>query len=60
MKDCAKSCRAGYRRCAGALTGHLYRRYLSDVLDRLDEERLPEDWLDLSSGVLSSILSENQ
>ena len=40
------------------LTGHLYRRYLSDVLDRLDEERLPEDWLDLSSGVLSSILSE--
>ncbi len=40
------------------LTGHLYRRYLADVLDRLDEERLPEDWLALSSGALSGILSE--
>ena len=40
------------------LTGHLYRRYLSDVMDRLDEERLPDDWLALSSGVLSGILAE--
>ena len=40
------------------LTGHLYRRYLADVMDSLDEERLPEDWLALSSGVLSNILSE--
>ena len=40
------------------LTGHLYRRYLANVMDSLDEERLPEDWLALSSGVLSTILSE--
>jgi hypothetical protein len=40
------------------LTGHLYRRYLSEVMDRLDDERLPEDWLALSSGVLSSIISD--
>ena len=26
-----------------ALTGHLYRRYLTEVLDYLDEERLPAD-----------------
>ena len=41
------------------LTGHLYRRYLSDVMDRLDEERLPEDWLALSSATLGGILSES-
>ena len=39
------------------LTGHLYRRYLTSVMDRLDDERLPEDWLGLSSGELSSIIS---
>jgi hypothetical protein len=40
------------------LTGHFYRRYLIEVMDRLDEERLPKDWLALSSGVISGILSE--
>jgi len=40
------------------LTGHLYRRYLTEVMDRLDDERLPRDWLALSSGVLSSIISD--
>ena len=40
------------------LTGHLYRRYLTTVMDQLDEEPLPGDWLHLSSGVLSEILSE--
>ena len=40
------------------LTGHLYKRYLSEVMDRLDDERLPEDWLALSSGTLSGILCE--
>ena len=40
------------------LTGHLYRRYLVEVMDRVDEERLPEDWLALSSGVLANILTE--
>lgn len=40
------------------LTGHLYRRYLSEMLDKLDENRLPEDWLALSSEILSGIISE--
>ena len=40
------------------LTGHLYRRYLVEVMDRLDEERLPEDWLAVSTGVLSNIINE--
>ena len=40
------------------LTGHLYRRYLSEVMDRLDHERLPEDWLALSSSTLSSLISD--
>ena len=42
----------------GELTGHLYRRYLVDVMDHLEHDRLPEDWLALSSSVLSRILSE--
>ena len=41
------------------LSGHLYRRYLSDVIERLDEDRLPEDWLALSSHTLSKILCES-
>lgn len=41
-----------------SLTGQLYRRYLVEIMERLDIERLPEDWLALSSGVLSKILSE--
>ena len=40
------------------LTGHLYRRYLTKIMDRLDEERLPEDWLVVSSEVLSDVMSE--
>lgn len=40
------------------LTGHLYRRYLTEVMSRLDEQRLPEDWLALSTGVLSNIISD--
>ena len=40
------------------LTGHLYRRYLSTVMDRLDDDRPPEDWLELSSSTLSGILTE--
>ncbi len=41
-----------------SLTGHLYRRYLLEVTERIDEERLPDDWLALSSGVLSRIISQ--
>lgn len=40
------------------LTGHLFRRYLTAIMDRIDDERLPKDWLALSSGVLSSIISD--
>ena len=40
------------------LTGHLYRRYLVDTMERLKEDNLPQDWLSLSSGVLSGILTE--
>ena len=40
------------------LAGHLYRRYLVEVMSRLDEGRLPDDWLALSSEVLSDILTE--
>ena len=39
------------------LTGHLYRNYLVEVMDQLEEDRLPSDWLALSSGVLSRIIS---
>jgi hypothetical protein len=39
------------------LTGHLYRCYLVTVMQRLEDERLPEDWLALSSGVISSLIS---
>ena len=40
------------------LTGHLYRRYLVEIMGRLDNERLPEDWLALSSEVLAGLLTE--
>ena len=40
------------------LDGHLYRRYLVEVMGRLDKGRLPDDWLALSSEVLSDILTE--
>ena len=40
------------------LTGHLYRRYLTEIMDRIDDDRLPEDWLALSSEVLSNIILE--
>ena len=39
------------------ITGHLYRRYLTEVMARLGEDRLPDDWLALSSGVLSDIIN---
>ncbi len=41
------------------LTGHLYRSYLTAMLDYLDDERLPDDWLALSSGVLIDVLAES-
>jgi len=41
------------------LTGHLYRCYLVEIMDRLEANRLPEDWLDLSSGVLAGIMTKS-
>jgi len=40
------------------LTGHLYRRYLVRMMNRLEDERLPEDWLALSSEILSNVIAE--
>ena len=40
------------------LIGHLYRRYLSEVMTRMEEDRLPQDWLSVSSSVLGDILAE--
>lgn len=39
-----------------SLTGHFYRRYLIEVMEILEKERLPHDWLELSSRVLSNLL----
>ena len=46
------------QRMRRGLTGHLYRRYLVNVMDLIDEERLPDDWLALSSRTLGGILCE--
>lgn len=40
-------------------TGHLYRRYLTEIMDRLSDENLPSDWMALSTDVLSGIISES-
>ncbi len=39
------------------LTGNLYRRYLVEVMDRLEDERLPDDWLALSTEILWKIIA---
>ena len=46
------------RKVADRLTGHLYRRYLQAVLDKLADDPLPDDWLQLSSGVLGGLLRD--
>ena len=40
------------------ITGHLYRRYLTELMARLGDDRLPDDWLALSSSVLSDIIAD--
>ena len=42
-----------------SLSGHLYRQYLVEVMNELDEERLPEDWLFLSSSIISRLLARS-
>ena len=44
------------RRVTLGLTGHLYRRYLAETLDKLGENPLPEDWLLLSSETLRDVI----
>lgn len=46
------------RRVTDLLTGHLYRCYLQIILDRLDEDDQPEDWLLLSTSALSELLAD--
>ena len=41
------------------LTGHLYRAYLVRIMDHLENERLPDDWLSLSSGEISGLIAES-
>lgn len=41
------------------ITGHLYRRYLTEILENLGEDRLPTDWLALSSGTLSHLIADS-
>ncbi len=40
-----------------ALTSHLYRKYLNVIMDRIETQRLPEDWLALSSETIGEIIS---
>ncbi len=49
---------SGVQRIRRGLTGHLYRRYLTDVMVRLEDDRLPDDWLAVSSSVLAGVLAE--
>ena len=39
-------------------TGHLYRRYISEIIDALADDSLPSDWLKLSTSVLSNLIKE--
>ena len=40
------------------LTGHLYKRYLVEVMGALDGEELPDDWLAFSSEIISNIMAD--
>ena len=50
---------AGVQEIRKGLTGHLYRRYLSETMAQLADDQLPADWLSLSSGVLNSIIANS-
>ena len=40
------------------LSGHLYKRYLCEILEKLEQEPLPDDWLFLSSSTLARIIGD--
>ena len=46
------------RKVTDQLSGHLYKRYLQVVLDKLEEDPNPDDWLLLSSSALSELLAD--
>ena len=46
------------RKVTDRLTGHLYKRYLQKILDKLADDPLPEDWLQLSSSAISELLED--
>lgn len=39
------------------MSGHLYRRYLSEVIQRLKDNRQPVDWMAFSSSLIEDIVS---
>ena len=49
---------AEVKRIRSGLTGHFYKRYLAYVMDRLEDDRLPEDWLAVSAEALNAIMVE--
>ncbi len=46
------------REMRNGLTGHLYRKYLVRMMDKLDQDELPNDWLELSATTINEILRE--
>ena len=46
------------RKVTDQLSGHLYKRYLQIILDKLDHDPLPDDWLHLSSSAISELLQD--
>jgi hypothetical protein len=40
------------------LSGHFYRCYLGRIQDKLEGVRLPDDWLAMSSGIISAIMAD--
>ena len=46
------------QRMRRGLTGHLYRRYLFEIVGSMDSQSLPDDWLAASSEVISAIVAD--
>ena len=46
------------QRMRRSLTGHLYKRYLSEIMGVIDGEDLPEDWLAVSSEIICSVMAD--
>ena len=46
------------RKVTDQLSGHLYKRYLQMILDKLEDHPNPDDWLLLSSSTLNELLAD--